>query len=95
MGQYCVGWRVTLFPSYVCRIAAALLVWLALVLWGSVLVAQFPLFSQAVVPGYRALASILAPFGIVWSFWAKSPFSVLLSGLGLALVGGLLLALRS
>ena len=94
-GRHCMGLYVTRPQAYTCRIASALLVWLALVLWGSAIVAFFPAFSQAAIPGYRVMASALAPLGMVWAFWVTHPGDALLGGGGLALSGGLVLAMQA
>ncbi|WP_338331264.1 hypothetical protein [Acetobacter sp. LMG 32666] len=86
---------MTLPQTYACRIAAAILVWLALVLWGSAFVAFFPAFAQAVTPAYRVMASALAPLGMVWAFWVTNPLYALLGGGRLALSGGLALVLQA
>ncbi|MFT8440472.1 hypothetical protein [Acetobacter fabarum] len=90
-----MGKRVKNSHAYACRITAVLLVWLALVLWGSALVALSPAMSPATIPGYRVLASALAPFGMVWAFWVQSPLYALCGSAGLAACGGLFLVLHA
>lgn len=81
-------------PEYLARAAATLLFWLALVLWGSAIVNFFPAASVVAVSVYRVLGSALAPFAMVWAFWANTWGLVLALGAGLVLGGGLVLALQ-
>lgn len=88
------AWLVNTVPDYARRFAAALFLWLALVLWGSAAVGHFPLFALAATQGYRVLASALAPLVIVWAFWANNPRTALRVSVGLALSGFLILVFQ-
>ena len=85
---------MTHLPDYAARAAAALLFWLALVFWGSAIVNFFPISSVIVISACRVFACALAPLGMVWAFWANTWAIALTLSAGLALGGGLLLAMQ-
>lgn len=85
---------MTHLPDYAARAVAALLFWLALVLWGSAIANFFPISSSVVVSACRFFACALAPLGMVGAFWVNTWGIALTLSMGLALGGGLLLAMQ-
>ncbi|NSL93082.1 hypothetical protein [Acetobacter syzygii] len=80
--------------NYPLRLVAALLLWLALVLWGSAIVNYFPALSAVTTQAYRILASAIAPFVLVSAFWVHNPRNALGTGIILVLSGGIALAMQ-
>ena len=85
---------MTPVPEYAHRLVAALLCWLALVVWGSAIVNFYPALTDAATQGYRAIASALAAPAMVWAFWVNTPRTALVIGAALVLCGSLLLVIQ-
>lgn len=85
---------MTSVPEYALRLVAALLCWLALVVWGSAIVNFCPAITDAATQGYRAIASALAAPAMVWAFWVNTPRTALVLSAALVLCGGLLLVIQ-
>ena len=86
---------MTPVPDPAKRVIAALLCWLALVVWGSAIVNLYPAVSDAATQGYRVVVSALAAPAIVWMFWLNTSRTALALSATALLSGGIVLALQS